>query len=101
MVQSPIQWILDLRADGLKIHPFNYNSTTPDHILNVDRPECQLLYKGIALAMGDFHGFVHGLVGATCQILHEQLLFDRRVHGGPGIHDDPTQAKTRWRRRFH
>lgn len=95
---GPMQWILDLRTYGLKVH---YNSTTPGHVgwMNQDR----LLYKQLEFTMGDFKGFVHGLVGTTRELLHHELLFDSEP-GGPGvptipwreIRDDPTQRGHGW-----
>ena len=94
---SPMQWILDLRTYGLKVH---YNSTTPGHVgwMNPD----QLLYKELHFTMGEFKGFVHGLVTATRQLLHDELLFGSTT--GPGvptipwheIRDDPTQRGHGW-----
>ena len=88
---GPMQWILDLRTYGLKVH---YNSTTPGHVgwMNQD----QLLYKELNFSMGDFKGFIHGLVGATKQLLHEELLFAAEGGSVPPIpwreiRDDPTQ----------
>jgi hypothetical protein len=60
---SPIQWLLDLRTYGLKIH---YNSTTTGHVgwMNQD----QLLYQQYNFTMGDFRGFIHGLISSARQI---------------------------------
>lgn len=95
---SPLQWILDLRTYGLKVH---YNSTTPGHVgwMNQD----QLLYKELNFTMGDFKGFVHGLIGATRQLLHDELLFGSKAGGAEvpaipwrEIRDDPTQRGHGW-----
>jgi hypothetical protein len=91
-----MQWMLDLRMYGLKIH---YNSTTPGHVTWMGQDE--LLYKDIAFTMGDFRGFVHGLVNVTRQILREQLLLTSETTEVPAIpwdqlRDDPTQAKAGW-----
>jgi hypothetical protein len=67
--RGPMQWMLDLRTYGLKVH---YNSTPGGHITWMGRDE--LLYKDMSFTMGDFRGFTHGLVGATRRILREQLL---------------------------
>jgi hypothetical protein len=66
---SPMQWLLDLRTYGLKIH---YNSTTAGHVgwMNQD----QLLYQQYNFLIGDFRGFIHGLISSTRQILYEELL---------------------------
>jgi hypothetical protein len=93
---GPMQWILDLRTYRLKVH---YNSTTPGHVgwMNQD----QLLYKELNFSMGDFKGFIHGLVGATKQLLHEELLFATEGGSVPlipwrEIRDDPTQRGHGW-----
>lgn len=57
---SPMQWLLDLRMYGLKIH---YSNTMPGQIgwMGVDT----LLYQQLQFSMGDFRGFIHGLVHST------------------------------------
>ena len=50
---GPMQWMLDLRTYGLKIH---YNTTSPGH---VDWNDNEVLtYKGIDIRMDAFRGFV-------------------------------------------
>ncbi|KAJ5860055.1 uncharacterized protein N7529_007365 [Penicillium soppii] len=92
---SPMQWLLDLRTYGLKIH---YNSTATGHVgwMNQD----QLLYQQYSFTMGDFRGFTHGLVSSTRQILHEELLFSQ-ASSVPSIpwqamFDDPTETAHGW-----
>ncbi|KAJ5863522.1 uncharacterized protein N7529_001349 [Penicillium soppii] len=92
---SPMQWLLDLRTYGLKIH---YNSTATGHVgwMNQD----QLLYQHYSFTMGDFRGFTHGLVSSTRQILHEELLFSQ-ASSVPTIpwqamFDDPTETAHGW-----
>ena len=50
--------------------------------------------------MGDFRGFVHGLVGATRQLLQNELLFGKYLAipaiPWPSMRDDPTQLKAGW-----
>jgi hypothetical protein len=54
---SPMQWMLDLRTYGLKIH---YNTTSPGH---VDWNDNEVLtYKGIDIRMDAFCGFVGTLL---------------------------------------
>jgi superfamily II DNA helicase RecQ len=94
--RGPMQWMLDLRTYGLKIH---YNSTTPGHVTWTGEDE--LLYKDLAFTMGDFRGFIHGLVGATHRILQQQLLLLSDPAAVPVIpwdrlRDDPTQGKAGW-----
>jgi hypothetical protein len=92
---SPIQWLLDLRTYGLKIH---YNSTTTGHVgwMNQD----QLLYQQYNFTIGDFRGFIHGLTSSARQILHNELLFveNRSVPAIPwqAIYDDPTETAHGW-----
>ncbi|KAN0067914.1 hypothetical protein V8E54_013842, partial [Elaphomyces granulatus] len=75
---SPMQWMLDLRTYGLKIH---YNTTSLGHI--EWRGPDELLYKQINFTMGDFRGFVHGLVRDTRRILQEDLLFRNQQGAAP------------------
>ncbi|EYE95504.1 uncharacterized protein EURHEDRAFT_441436, partial [Aspergillus ruber CBS 135680] len=95
---SPMQWILDLRTYGLKVH---YNSTTPGHVgwMNHD----QLLYKDLNFTVRDFKAFIHGLVSTTRQLLYEELLLGSKAGGAAvpeipwqEIRDDPTQRGHGW-----
>ncbi|KAJ5302427.1 hypothetical protein N7476_009226 [Penicillium atrosanguineum] len=93
---SPMQWMLDLRTYGLHVH---YNSTTPGHIAWMG-PD-QILYKEVHFSMGDFRGFVHGLVGSLQGILRDELLMTTETTPIPSIPwaslmDDPAQAKPGW-----
>jgi hypothetical protein len=63
---SPMQWMLDLRTYGLKIH---YNTTPRGHVDWTDGDE--LLYKGLQFNMAQFRGMVHGLVTrAQASVIH-------------------------------
>ena len=92
---SPMQWILDLRTYGLKIH---YNSTTPGHVgwMGQDR----LCYKELTFTMGQFKGFVHQLVSDTRQLLLDELMFtdttDVPEIPWKTLYDDPTQSGHGW-----
>ena len=95
---SPMQWMLDLRTYGLKIH---YSATTPGHIGWTGRDE--LLYKEVQFNMGDFRGFVHGLVGSTRKLLREEILLSDWAGAAEiptvlwaSIRDNPTQTKMGW-----
>ena len=66
---SPIHWILDLRAYGLKIAR---NSTS---IGQIDWDGETILYSGISFSMSNFRGFLHGLVHSTRTILFDEILF--------------------------
>ncbi|KAJ5609933.1 hypothetical protein N7510_006652 [Penicillium lagena] len=92
---SPMQWMLDLRTYGLRIH---YSSTATGHVSWSGQDE--LLYKEVHFTMGDFRGFVHGLVSSMRQLLHEELLMCDAA-SAPTIPwdqmmDDPTQPKPGW-----
>ncbi|KAH2165416.1 hypothetical protein KXV74_005446 [Aspergillus fumigatus] len=63
-----MQTLLDWRMYGLRVH---YNSTTPGYITWQGTDE--LLYKELRFTMGDFRGFIHGLVETTRELL-DQLL---------------------------
>jgi hypothetical protein len=92
---SPMQWMLDLRSYGLKIF---YNTTAPGHVGWHGADE--LLYQGLQFTLGDFRGFIHGLVGAAKQLLHNELLFHERLAipaiPWASLRDDPTQTKAAW-----
>lgn len=66
---GPMQTLLDWRTYGLRVH---YNSTTPSHITWQGTDE--LLYKELRFTMGDFRGFIHGLVETTRELLDQLLL---------------------------
>ncbi|KAJ5211420.1 hypothetical protein N7472_001559 [Penicillium cf. griseofulvum] len=67
--QTPIQWLLDLRSYGLKVH---FNSSQPRFITWTS--EDRILYKDLHFTMRDFRAFIHGLTHALQQILYEELL---------------------------
>ena len=67
---SPMQWMLDLRTYGLKIH---YNTTSRGHVEWVGRDE--LLYKSLQFSMAQFRGMVHGLATESRRLLMDELLF--------------------------
>lgn len=64
-----MQTLLDWRMYGLRVH---YNSTTPGYITWQGTDE--LLYKELRFTMGDFRGFIHGLVETTRELLDQLLL---------------------------
>jgi hypothetical protein len=66
---GPMETLLDWRTYRLKVH---YNSTSPGHVMWMG--EDQLLTQQIAFTMGDFHGFVHGLVTAAQEILGQLCM---------------------------
>ncbi|TKA55481.1 hypothetical protein B0A49_13343, partial [Cryomyces minteri] len=67
-----MQWMLDLRTYGLKIH---YNTTSTG---NVDWIGDQILFKNMQFGMAEFRSMVHGLVAETRRMLMEDLLFDKQ-----------------------
>lgn len=54
--KGPMQWMLDLRTYGLKVH---FEATIEGEVEWVDD---ELLYKTIRFTMPEFRSFVHGLV---------------------------------------
>lgn len=93
---SPIQWILDLRTYGLKIH---YNTTAIGHVNWKDK--YVLEYKTLRFSMDQFRGMVHDLTVAARQSLFEDVLLvsDREeVPTVPweSLHDDPTNGEMGW-----
>jgi hypothetical protein len=66
---SPMEWMMDLRRYGMKIH---YNTPSDGHI--GWEGDDQLSYKTLKFTMGHFRGFVHGLAASTRQILVEKVL---------------------------
>jgi superfamily II DNA or RNA helicase len=93
---SPIDWLLDLRAYGLKIH---YNTTAPGHVMWKDKYELQ--YKDVSFTMSEFRGMVHQLVLETRRTLVEDLMFSQSVNEIPvipwsALHDDPSNAHVGW-----
>jgi hypothetical protein len=93
---SPIQWMLDLRTYGLKIH---YNTTTVGHVNWKDK--YTLEYKTLRFSMDQFRGMVHDLLAATRKALLEDLLFANSRDEIPqvpwdALHDDPTNREVGW-----
>ncbi len=92
---SPMQWMLDLRTYGLKIH---YNTTTEGHIDWVGE---QILYKSIQFTMGKFRGMIHGLMTETRRMLINDLLLANDRFNMPRIpwqslRDNPVENTPGW-----
>ncbi len=86
--QCSMQWILDRRAYGMKIH---YTSTAEGH---VDWVGDQIRYKGIEFSMDQLRSMVDGLVGRTYQALEEVLMVpdpDTPPIPWSRLRDDPTR----------
>jgi len=95
---SPMQWMLDLRTYGLKIH---YNMTSRGHVEWKGYDE--LLYKSVQFNMAQFRSMVHGLVTESRRLLVEDLLLfnGRHAHKVPEIpwqslRDNPTDERPGW-----
>lgn len=65
-----MQWMLDLRTYGLKVH---YNTTSRGHVEWMGKDE--LLYKNLHFTMAQFRGMVHGMQAEAKRLLVEELLF--------------------------
>ena len=93
---SPIQWMLDLRTYGLKIH---YNTTAVGHVNWKDK--YTLEYKAIRFNMDQFREMVHQLVESTRRTLFEDMLFAQSREELPHIpwevlFDNPTNSEVGW-----
>lgn len=95
---SPMQWMLDLRTYGLKVH---YNTTARGHVEWVGRGE--LLYKNLHFSMSQFRSMVHGMQAESKRILLEELLFcaGRTADQVPQVpweqlRDNPTDDRPGW-----
>lgn len=90
---SPFAWILDLRTYALHVH---FRSTLSGYIgwMGTDK----LLYKELTFTMGQFRGFVHGMVRSTREFLCQKLLFGQEIPAIPwdGLYDDPTASAVGW-----
>ena len=91
---SPMQWMLDLRTYGMKIH---FNTTADGHI---DWQGDLVLYKKIQFTMTQFRGMIHGLVAETRRILQEELMFapDDEMPAIPWskLRDNPVNKQPGW-----
>ena len=95
---GPMQWMLDLRTYGLKIH---YNTTSRGHVEWTGGNE--LLYKGLQFNMAQFRGMVHGLATESRRLLMEELMFGNNKAAEPvpsvpwdSMRDNPTDERPRW-----
>ncbi|TKA44793.1 hypothetical protein B0A49_13622 [Cryomyces minteri] len=77
---SPMQWMLDLRTYGLKIH---YSTTSRGHVGWKGYDE--LLYKDMHFNMAQFRSMIHGLVTESRRLLMEDLL----LFDGDHAHEVP------------
>ncbi|CAN9334787.1 unnamed protein product [Alternaria alternata] len=95
---SPMQWMLDLRTYGLKIH---YNTTLRGHVEWVGRDE--LLYKSLQFSIAQFRGMVHGLATESRRLMMDELLFGNSRAAEPipsvpwnSLRDNPTDERPGW-----
>lgn len=96
--RSPIQWMLDLRSYGLKVH---FSSTVPGHVSWMG--EDRLLYKDLNFTMNEFRAFIHRRVSDAHEYLFDHLLF-AQAEGAAEIptipwsqlYDDPVESKDGW-----
>ena len=92
---SPMEWMLDLRRYGLKVH---YNTPSDGHISWEGHD--QLSYKTMRFTMGAFRGFIHGLTASARQLMVDHVLMcqpDRiPVIPWDRMADDFNQPKAGW-----
>lgn len=92
---GPVQWWMDLRTYGRTVF---MNTPSEGHIGWKSGDE--LLYKQVHFTMGDFRGFVHGLVGRMREHLVHELMFCTQsappVIPWDGLYDDATQSASGW-----
>jgi hypothetical protein len=95
---SPMQWMLNLRTYGLKVH---LNTTTRGHVEWMGRDE--LLYKNVHFTMAQFRSMVHGMKTESKRLLIEELLFcnGQAADQVPQIpweqlRDNPTDNRPGW-----
>ena len=92
---SPMQWMLDLRTYGMKIH---YRTTVEG---TIDWIGDQIVYRNIQFTMPELRSMIHHLVAETKQILIQQLLFITDSHHVPEIpwsslRDNPVNQERGW-----
>jgi hypothetical protein len=94
---GPMQWMLDLRTYGLKIH---YNTTSRGHVEWTGGDK--LLYKGLQFNMAQFRSMVHGLATESRRLMMDELLFGDHVpEPVPSVpwermRDNPTDERPGW-----
>jgi hypothetical protein len=90
---GPMQWMLDLRTYGLKVH---YHTTSRGLVEWMGQDE--LLYKDLHFSMAQFRGMVHGLASESRRLLTKKLLFSSKTAPVPSIpwesmRDNPTDER--------
>lgn len=92
---GPMQWMLDLRTYGLKVH---YETTSEGEVEWIGD---ELLCKAVRFKMPEFRSFVHGLVEEVERLVYQDLLFDERRTNTPpvrieALQDDPSNSVPGW-----
>jgi hypothetical protein len=92
---GPMQWMLDLRTYGLKVH---YETTSEGEVEWISD---ELLYKAVRFKMPEFRSFVHGLVEEVERLVYQDLLFDQQRTNTPpvrieALQDDPNNSVPGW-----
>ncbi|RYO26416.1 hypothetical protein AA0113_g12493 [Alternaria arborescens] len=95
---SPMQWMLDLRTYGLKVH---FNTSARGNVEWMGRDE--LLYKNVHFTMAQFRSMVHGMQAESKRLLLEELLFCNGQTADPvpqvpweQLRDNPTDDRPGW-----
>jgi hypothetical protein len=95
---SPMQWMLDLRTYGLKIH---YNTTSSGHVKWVGQDK--MLYKDLQFNIAQFRGMVHRLATESRRLLMDELLYSGSRATKPipsvpweSLRDNPTNERPGW-----
>jgi superfamily II DNA or RNA helicase len=95
---SPMQWMLDLRTYGLKVH---FSTTARGNVEWIGRDE--LLYKNVHFTMAQFRSMMHGIQAESKRLLVEELLFCNgqtadQVPRVPWeqLRDNPTDDRPGW-----
>ena len=93
--QSPMQWMLDLRTYGLKIH---YNTTAGGCIDWVGE---QIVYKNIQFTMEEFRIMIHDMIDETKRMLFHDLMFLGLDDSAPiipwaSLRDNPINTEPKW-----
>jgi hypothetical protein len=96
--RSLMQWMLDLRTYGLKIH---YNTTSCGHVEWAGQDE--VLYKDLQFNLGQFRAMVHDLTTESRRLLMDELLCGNSTAAEPipsvlceSLHDNLTDKCPGW-----
>ena len=92
---SPFEWMLDLRAYGIKIA---FNVIRPS---TIDWQGDRILYQDIQFSMAEFRGFVHGLLTETHRLVYDELFLGLSRRTIPSVqwenlYDNVTESEDGW-----